>query len=436
MRMKSPVPAPCLALAASLAVSAALSAQGSPPNPNNENDVPLNNGPDLVYTYNDPSLGPPVGTATASAYFAMNDFFWKVYPREVLRSCSGSLEVSGIRFYVMDSDVATMDASGNNTAFPDMVITTGVESSSGGSGLHPGQIEPDMGHIVAEVGFGDGGPGVNNVFVPWSCACCPDNEFSMQIDVAIGTGAGDGIILSPADGQTDFVITTFIPGGGMSFSGPGACGFGDAASPGYYSSDQSGELGETMSDGAGTGPYSPYGGYGLAGQLGGIDGLHEIACVTLEFAEPMLNMRHDSRTGVGPETGTNGLHLDTSAGATLGARIYAWQAIGQKAAVTATLAMPLPSCVPFLGGALGLDPGDPVFNLLLGLWHSPPLVLQTHLGFEPTFTSEDDGTFTTANIAVPPLPVGMVLPLHFQGFVRKAGGGVQSTQIWTSYLHG
>jgi hypothetical protein len=408
-------------------------AQGTPPNPNHENDVALNNGVDLVYVYSDPSIGPEVGTVTPASCLATNDYFWKAYPREVMRSCSGSLEVSGIEFGIADGDPVTLDASGNNTALPDILITAGELST-----VFPGLIVPDPARVLGQISFGDGGPGVNNIFVPWECACCPDAEFYYSVDVTIGTGAGDGITLSPADGSTDFVVTTFVPGGGMTFSGDNACmnGAGDGAAPDWHSSDVGGAIGETMADFT-HGSYSPYGGFSHAGQSDGTDSVREVACVELQFFEPMLDLRCDSKTGMGAETGTNGLHLDTSPGnVTVSARIYAWQDIGQQAAVAGTLSPPLGSCLAFAGGKLGLDPGDPLFALLLGAWHSPPLVTQSWDGNPPTFTPIDDGTFTTPQLVVPALPVGLAVPLHFQGFVRKPGGGMESTQIWTTYLHG
>jgi len=431
---------PAVVLALVLALACRMAAQGSPSNPNNENDLVLNNGVDLVYIYDDPSIGAPVATASAASQFATNTFFWKVFPRQVMRSCTGALELSGLDFFIGDTDSLALDASGNNTILPDMVISRGVDG--GLVGLNPGQIGPDPAHLLFEISFGQGGPGPNNAWLPPSiCAPEPWGTGEWELNLTFGTGPGTGLTLE-ADGSADVVLTTFIPGG-MDGSGPNVCdpsssGNGDYVSSDWHSSNAAGgNTGETMFDVLGTG-YSPYGGFGSQGWYGGEDWVDETLCTALQFVEPMLNVRCDTGAGIiGPETGTNGLHFDTGSGhAKLGARLYAWQGIGRPAGVMATLTPPLPICLPFHGGQLGLAPTDPLFGPTLALWQSPPLIQQTDDGYPPTFTPYDDGTFDTLLLPIPALPVGTSVSLNLQGFFKRADGGLVGSQVWTTFLHG
>src|SRR5262249_28923237 len=89
---------------------------------NNENDLVLAHGVDLAFGYTDPSPGKTVGTASAAVLFASNDYFWKVYPKETTKSCSGTLEIRGLTIYDFDTDFVTPESSGNNTILSDMYI--------------------------------------------------------------------------------------------------------------------------------------------------------------------------------------------------------------------------------------------------------------------------------------------------------------------------
>src|SRR5262245_57377497 len=94
-------------VAACLAGSA-LHAQGAPPHPSNENDLQLHNGPDTFFFYSDPS--------------DPTDFFWKVWPKEVMRSCTGTMEIIGLHISLADTDFSTIIGA-NNTVLPDMFFS-------------------------------------------------------------------------------------------------------------------------------------------------------------------------------------------------------------------------------------------------------------------------------------------------------------------------
>jgi hypothetical protein len=101
-----------------------------------------------------------------------------------------------------------------------------------------------------------------------------------------------------------------------------------------------------------------------------------------------------------------------------------------------TLAAPLAACIPFKGGSLGISPVDPFFNIFLGLWQGA--IIQTNNGLAATGTEFDDGTFTTLSLPLPAqvIPVGVTVPLSFQGFWKKPGGTVEGTNITRFFMHG
>src|SRR5262245_2750736 len=136
-------------------------AQTVPVIPGNLNDLTLANGTDIIYIYDDPSIGPGVGTSGVPD-FATNTYFWKVMSRDVLRHASGTMEVTGISVWNFDGDYVALEGP-NNTALPDVYISRGIPASS----PFPAQvIEPDQADPNAAMfSFGPGGP-KNNVFLP------------------------------------------------------------------------------------------------------------------------------------------------------------------------------------------------------------------------------------------------------------------------------
>ena len=412
-----------LVFAASLVLAVIAPAQTIP---GNENDLQLANGIDVVFTYSDPSIG---GSGVPD--FGTHEYIWKVISKDVLRHCSGAMEVTGMDVWSFDGDYGTFEGP-NNTSIADYMLSKTV------AGI---PIEPDQADATATLlSFGPGGP-KNNIFLP-DPGCTPPGYvygYELDVDITGGAGAGSGIQVT-ANGATDLCFTAFIPGGGQTYSGANSCsnGNGDGVTPDAHSSDAGGAIGETQFDVVGGGVASLFGGFGGPSGTLGADGVHEVAQQFLEFAEPTLAMHVNSSTGQGLEEGLAGVHYDCppAVGGTIGARLYAWQGLGRPAAVMGTLAAPLAACVNFKGSKLGLSPTDPLFNLFLGLWQG--VVVQTDNGSAATGTVFDDGTFTTLSLPLPAqvVPLGVTVPLSFQGFYKKPSGTLEGSQVTRLFLHG
>jgi len=419
------------ALSALLLVRAA----GAQVIPGNENDLTLNNGWDLMYVYDDPSIGPPVGTSGVPD-FATNSWFWKVMPKETLLHRTGVMEATGLDFLHQDGDFGVTE-NGNNTAFADYFVS-GADTTN--PPLEPGLIEPDQADPNGVlISFGPGGP-KNNVFIT-DPGCAPTAyawAYEIDVDLTGGAGPGAGIPIL-ADGLHDLCLTTFVPGAGHTYSGPNTCGDdnGDGAVVDGHSSNMVGAIGETPFDLDGGGN-SRFGGFGTLGMAAGTDGVHEAPASCLQFAEPTLAMVVNSATGQGLEEGLAGVHYNcpVGAGGSIGARLYAWQGLGRPAAVVGTLAPPLPSSLKFKGGDLLLSPVDPLFQLFLGLWQGT--VVQTDNGHAATGTEFDDGTFTTVQLPLPPqvVSIGTTVTLSFQGFWKKPSGQLEGSQVTRFFMHG
>jgi len=402
--------------------------------PGNQNDLQLANGQDIIYIYDDPSIGPPVGTSGVPD-FATNTWFWKVMSKDTLRHCAGTMEVTGMNIWSYDGDYAVLEGGVNNTALADYFLSTCLPPVPGAA-IEPNPADPN-GTLLT---FGPGGP-KNNVFIT-DPGCPPPGYtygFEITVDITGGAGVGAGIPMV-ANGTTDQALTCFIPGAGHTFSGANTCADnnGDGVSPDAHSSDQGGAVGETQFDVVGGGVTSLFGGAGTLGAVVLGDGVKEVAQNWIEFAEPTLVMNVNSATGQGVEEGLAGIHYNCppAVGGSLGARLYAWQGKGRPAAVMGTLAAPLGSCVNFKGSKLGLNPTDPLFNVFLGLWQG--VIIQTDNGGAATGTAFDDGTFTTLSLPLPGqvIPIGVTVPLSFQGFYKKTSGQVDGTQVTRFFLHG
>lgn len=413
-------------------------------NLDNDNDLALYRGLDILYVYGDPSNGvdagvtaPPWGSATAP--WTTNDFYWKVFPREALRDCSGSLEITSFEMFNFDTDYTTLDANGNNTALQDMQITVGVPSV-----LNPGQIEPSPDDPASIYIVG------GRIFLP-DPGCPPPgfaNGYLLNVNFAGGV-PGAGIILTAA-GATDYVINHFVPGGyagPFSAPGTGACLQGDMPIPDAHSSglfcgatgtcaDACG--GETQADWLATG-YSAYGGFGAPGPtFGGIDFICETPGFAFQFRENIVVPRVDAGMGVGVEEGLAALKMSMSlypGAKSIGGRLYAYQSVGDFGIVSISLAGNIPNpCVPIVGGGrVGVIPDGfwaATFALLQG-----PIVL-TDNGAAPIGDPFDDGTFDTLNLG--PLPPGFgALNLYYQGHavnLMPPPLTVDSTQVFVCDL--
>lgn len=441
------------ALAALLLCSVA-SAQG---NSGNQNDLRLENEGDFLYVYDDPSIGPQVGTSGV-ADFATNTYVYRTFSRDTLRHCSGAMEITSFDFFDFDTDWAIVDANGNNTALADWFV--GAVDPAGPQSP-TGTFEPDQANGTL-FSFGNAAtPGINNVFV--TDPGCPTvantiRGFEFQIDITGGLGAGNGLPIT-ANGATDLEYTVFIPGGGQTITGANSCvtsGLGDQSLCDLHSSSNNSPTeGETQFDLIGGGTASAFGGFGTLGAAAGTDGVSETYCAFAQYTEPTLAMVVRSNVGhvdPGPaagvalsnpdvqlEEGLAAVHYDCppAAGGKLSARLYAWQGLGRPAAVIGTIAAPLASCLTFKGDKLGVSPTDPLFKVFLSLWQGTVIATDNQYAV-PTGTNFDDHVFNALALPLPAqlIPVGVTIPLSFQGFYKKTSGQVSGSQVTRLFLHG
>lgn len=433
--------------ASAILLGSIASAQGTPPNPNRENDIAgcvdanLGAGFDgFLYVYNDPSVGDAAGTqATIALATDDEDWAWKVYPKERLNYCANSAEISGLTFFSYDFDFNVTDGgiNGFNAAIADLIFTVG----NGGVGsVVPGNIEPDLtdpNGVLVQFGPSDVN---NNTALP--APPCPPVGFlyGYGFDAAIGTGAGDGIIIV-ADGTEDLVQTQVIPGAGHTFSGGNSCGDPNAGTGSLvdlHSGCGLGGIGETPFDLLGG--VSPYGGFGIAGAIFGQDATCEIAVASIQLFQPTMTTRMDSAVGNPIEEGLAAVHYDCppGTGGSLGARMYAWEAIGESGAIIPSLALiPAGGCAPFLGGQTGINLAGPLTGIFLNLWQIP--IVQADNDAAATATVFDDGVGNALQLPLPAqlIPVGVTIPLHFQGWWRAfPGDPLRNTNVHTMFLHG
>src|SRR5262249_37079104 len=150
------------------------------------------------------------------------------WPKEVMRSCTGTLEVIGLHISLADTDFTTA-VGGLNTVIADMVLS---KADTTNPPANPGNIEPDqLDPNQVLISFGQQSP--NNVFI--TAPGCPPlgyiYGFDLDVDISGGAGPGFGLPVV-ANGAVDTVFTTFIPGPGFSLgpnsvTGGNACGLGD-----------------------------------------------------------------------------------------------------------------------------------------------------------------------------------------------------------------
>jgi len=448
-------------LASSSALAALLmcglaSAQG---NAGNQNDLRLENEGDFLYVYDDPSIGPNVGSSGVPD-FATNTYLWRTFSRDTLRHCSGTMEITSIDFSDFDTDWTAVDLNGNNTAIADLYLSA---ADPAGPQAPTGTFAPDQA-VGLGITFGNGAtPGINNAFIT-DPGCAPAGQiagYEFQVDLTGGLGAGNGVAIT-ANGATDLLYTTFIPGGGQTITGPSSCvanPIGDASLCDLHS----GSLGAGASeqengfDIQGLGTDSCFGGFGTLGATAGADAVAEVNCNYCQFTEPTLAMVTASGVGhvdPGPaagvtltnsnvqlEEGLAGVHYNCppvgNTQGRLAARLYAWQGLGRPAAVMGTISAPLASCVNFKGGKLGLSPTDPLFNTFLGLWQGAVTKRNNQYAL-PQNNDFDDAVLDTLALPLPAqlIPIGVTVPLSFQGFYKKTTGTVEGSQVTKLSLHG
>ena len=322
--------------AAVLAIAAPASAQ--------TNDLPLNNGSDVVFLYSQPSVGSTPG--------AWGDLFWKAFPGDRLMSHqhgpagARTMEISGFYEELFDTDWTT------SPAFYDRIVGPASPSGLAACTLEPSFLQVGLTSEVTVV-LGPSGLGDPCTIAPSLCTAggCPPagGMTGYTTEINFGSTPGSGVVV-PADGtaSSDLAVTYLLPGG-MSATG-GVCGGGDFVFQASYSID------ETQVDDCNG--YSAFGGWNIAGLATSADAVNETSAQIVMFREPVLNVIADSATGLGPEVSSNGggalngLKIDTSSGlATIGAEVRDLAGIGELARVFYDTSEHAAG-VPFLGAYL------------------------------------------------------------------------------------
>lgn len=427
----------------------------------NNNDMTLNNGDEVLFVLSDPSSGFSSGTNPPAVFDG--DYFWKIYPSEALHCKDGSINAEVMWESMVDTDWSTAPD------FWDRVIGNAYEC--GGLDLD-GTPGPDCGPNCARVpdwlsvgGFdsgdilyilGDGGIPNPCTISPPLCnttGICPLTGllgyqvqwfgFSDPIPcdgsaTSYAEVSGTSTVITPGyDGDT--AITYFAPGG-MVFSNPatpGSCGFGDYVFQMDYSTN------ETQGDCCGEG-FSPYSGIGTPalGAWGAfLDPLNFGPLPHLGFDEDIINVIGDSGGGLGREQGiagagaTNGLCLDTISGVS-SIKIELRDLVTAATNPVANLALvafgasgPIPAPgLPIFGGCLMVVPD----GILSSTTQSGVVALDATIGFG----SIGEGRFVGSNLTLPAfgLAPGTYFTLYGQGFVLDLSAlpliTAEETQVW------
>jgi len=377
---------------ASLGPALAVALLSAPGRAQEKNALELTNGADGFFYYSDPSIGPPPGTLSWTG-----DYWWKVYPKEVMRHPLGKLTLTGLTLEIADTNWATPP-----TRTFDMYFTPGVVDPPGT--FATGTIVPDR---LSPLGFqllGVVFPGGLPCPYPTTCPCPPtDVIHGYELELTFPSG-----IELKADGNVDWTYVTFFPPG-MSASG-GLCGFGDLVSQDAHSSDVfQVHAGEAQTEATSIG-MSKYGGFHLGGDPVDelrADSLDNVYGGALQFREPVCEPRVDYSASFGfggPEAGLAGLNYSRSHGK-LGMRLRHASAPGEVGFFFGSFAPFLPgSGVPIFDIHILVDVSDPVASQLSGLWSGP---------LAPS------GVLDTVPLTFPPVTVGH--PLRLQGFTFNAG---------------
>lgn len=425
----------------------------------NNNDITINNGDDVIFVLSDPSSGFSDGSNPPA--IVDGDYFWKIYPSEALHCKEGSIDTTVMWESIIDTDWGTIPD------FYDRIIGNAYEC--GGTDLD-GDLAPDCLPVCARVpswfatgGFdagdvlfilGDGGLPNPCTISPPLCTTggiCPLTGllgyqiqwFGFSVPIPCdGSGTSflpattAGVPTTPGhDGDT--AITYFAPGG-MTFSNPatpGSCGFGDYIFQMDYSTN------ETQGDCCGEG-FSPYGGFqvGTAGTF--LDPLNFGATAHLGFDADVINVIGETdAAGLGVEFGiaragaTNGLCLDTNSGSasiSIELRDFNTGSVGApNLALTAFGATgPIPSPgLPVLGGCLMVIPD----GILSSSTTSGPVLIDPSIGFG----SVGEAYFGGGQLPLPAfgLSPGVFFTLYGQGFVIDIGTfTAEETQVWEARL--
>jgi hypothetical protein len=378
------------------------------------NNLDLHNGGDGIFFYNDPSVGHPPGTFPIPSFDV--DFWYRVFPKEVLLHPLGTLELTGYTNEYSDTDWVTTPTGvpGVTSSMHDMILTPGV--------LQPGgTIVPALpGPSPLEVDIvGLSVVGLLPNPCPGSPVCsgpCPLTGFVSGYVIAVDF-MGAGPVLQ-VDGLTDWTWSTFVPGvlpattGGMTLAG-GACGIGDFILQDFHSSNVFG-AGETQAPSIAV---SKYGGFQVGNTGAGNwnpDGADEVYAEPLEFGSPIAEPMHDA--GAGMSTGLGALNPWLGGGANSiamryrhasGAPPFPPSATGELAFFFASTfpLLPRPG-ISLLDIHIVVNIADPLAGTIAGIW----------AGFivNGQGTFQDDATFDSVAIPLPSALAGF--SLQVQGF--------------------
>ncbi|HKE00630.1 MAG TPA: hypothetical protein VKE69_06445 [Planctomycetota bacterium] len=370
------------------------------------NNLVLHNGTDIFYYITDPSVGGPPG-----AFFAGGDWWWKVFPKEVMHDPLGVMELTGFVFDLYDGDWTTPPV------MHDIEFTPGMPSL-----VTPGSIEPNFASPLAMLVAGGPFPGL----APLGCPP-PGFIAGYTLEFVIpGAAAGPGLFML-ANGLTDWTWVTFAPGG-MTFAGPplGACGVGDFTFQDGHSSPVDGGVGEQQPAAVVlAGGLNKYGGYHIGGTPPAAtvaEPFDETYTGELEFrkpvTQPMINV------GIFQQAGLASLNPKITGTSTLGMRLYASAQVGELGFFFGSFFPVLPAPgIAIFGINIMVNIADPVAGTLANLW-SGPIAPVPNGG--PPF---DDGVVETAQIPLPITLIGTTLTV--QGFTLGPGFVMSNSQVVT-----
>ena len=366
----------------------------------NSNDVPLNNGGDVMFVSSSPSVGAPSGTVPPDA---AGDLWYKVLPgnRLLRHGEPPSVVIDGYYETLWDTDWSTPPDFHDRTHGPAVLGAAGA--------LEPAFFQlgftSETTVVLGPSGFGNPCTVAPSLCTPPGGTCPPSgfiNGFLVDIDFGL---AGIGI---PADGTpaSDHAVTYFVPGG-MTITG-GTCGLGD------YTLQDVHSTAAPRADRLGSG-ISPFDGFPLAGRGPHPDSIVSTTEAHLTFRNPMLNPVADSGTGFGVEQGDNGggatnaLLLSVGSGlASLGVELRSLQHAGTSnlAVVGASQAQIAAPGIDVFGASLLVRP-DTAFKITSGFWNGEvtPMV----------FVFSSEGAFLGPQLPLPTSLAGK--ELFLQGFV-------------------
>ena len=374
-------------LAAGLALAPVASAQS--------NDVPRNNGGDVISSYSDPSVGAPLGMPPD----LQGDLYWTVHPGEDQLAYAhpdgtAQMEIAGYYETLYDTDWSTSPWFYPRMHGPALPGALGLSEPS----FFQLGLTTEVTVVIGPSGFGD-----PCTISPSNCSPCLPSPIGWLVDIEFDPPLLPGPIVSAlGTSASDLATTWFLPGG-MDASG-GPCGVGDYALQDVHSTD------ETAADPTGLG-LNPWGGFQIGGSGPVAEALSSTVASLVTWREPVLNPVADSGTGL--EKGShgggalNGFLLGVSGG---GARLAAELRDERGAYANGNLAFVGASFTPLalpgaavLGAQMLVKP-DPLFAATVQVWQGSVNPI--------TFVFTAEGAFQTIALDVPAVLAGSAVYLQ------------------------